>query len=84
MSGSPSGSVPVAVKFTPSGASPPTGVAAIVTEGAPFTGASIPQSVSSTLPAASSRPPRRCLRKSASAYVAWVWPMPVYHERPPS
>ena len=34
--------------------------------------------------AAVRRPPSRCARKFASEKEAWVWPMPVYHARPPS
>ena len=42
-----------------------------------------PQSAFST-PAAVRMPPSRWERNSGSVYDAWVWPPPVYQDRPPS
>ena len=44
----------------------------------------MPQALDVWTPAAISMPASMCLRKSASLNDACVWPMPVYHMRPPS
>jgi hypothetical protein len=80
VSSSPSGSSAVADRFVVSGAGPLAGSANAWS----WMLLCLPQSASVTTPAATSRPPSRCLRKSASANDAWVWPIAVYQERPPS
>src|SRR5919202_688599 len=74
----PSGSDPLAENDTGSGASPVFGSAVASTVGDRL------QISDPAAPAASSIPPRMCLRNGASEYESSVWPMPVYHERPPS
>src|SRR5215213_1104969 len=73
-----SGSDPLAENDTGSGAVPVFGSAVASTVGERL------QMSDPAAPAASSMPPRRCLTKAASVNESSVWPIPVYHERPPS
>ena len=68
----------MAENATGSGAWPVRGSAVASTVGAML------QMSDPSVPAASSIPPRMCLRYGTSVNESSVWPMPVYHERPPS